>query len=112
VPVASGTTLAWLAAHLALAESSWIEERFAGAMPRRIPLPEDRPPTVGEAVAVYREGWARVDAVVAGADLDDVCRGDDTTPAVNLRWVLAHLLGARAPAGGDGPARGPRRRPP
>jgi Protein of unknown function (DUF664) len=29
-PAPSGTTLAWLVAPLAIAESSWVEQRFAG----------------------------------------------------------------------------------
>lgn len=42
--------------------------------------------------AAYRDGWVRVDAIVAGADLDQTCRdvGDETP--VNLRWVLVHML--------------------
>jgi hypothetical protein len=91
-PVPSGTTLAWLVAHLARAEASWIEERFAGMAARTIPLPEDRPPSITESVAAYRAGWTRVDAIIADGDLDEMCRGDDATPPVNLRWVLAHLL--------------------
>jgi uncharacterized damage-inducible protein DinB len=91
-PVASGTTLAWLVAHLCRAESSWIEQRFAGIARHRLELPEDRAPTVAEAVAAYRDGWARVDAILATAELDEPCRADTATPPVNLRWVLAHLL--------------------
>lgn len=90
--VPSGTTLAWLVAHLAQAESRWVEQRFAGVEPHRIELPADRTPTIAEAVAAYREGWPRIDALVAASELDATCARDDTTPAVNLRWVLAHLL--------------------
>lgn len=90
--VPSGTTLAWLVAHLCRAESSWVEERFAGAPARRLELPDDRAPTIEEAVAAYRAGWPRIDAIVSGADLDEHCRADTAAPPVNLRWVLAHLL--------------------
>jgi Protein of unknown function (DUF664) len=91
-PVASGTTLAWLVAHLCRAESSWVIERFAGEAPPQIGLPEGRPPTIAEAVAAYRDGWPRIDAIAASAGLDEPCRAGPTTPPVNLRWVLAHLL--------------------
>jgi hypothetical protein len=91
-PVPSGTTLAWLVAHLAMAESSWVEQRFAGVEPDPIDLPAGRAATIAEAVAAYREVWPRIDAVVAASDLDAPCVGDETTPNVNLRWVLAHLL--------------------
>jgi hypothetical protein len=91
-PVPSGTTLAWLVAHLAMAESSWVEQRFAGVEPDPIDLPAGRAATIAEAVAAYREVWPRIDAVVAASDLDATCVGDETTPNVNLRWVLAHLL--------------------
>ena len=91
-PVASGTTLAWLVAHLCRAESSWVEERFAGATPRMTGLPDDRVPTIAESVAAYRSGWARIDAIASSADLDAPCRADPATPPVNLRWVLVHLL--------------------
>lgn len=90
--VTSGTTLAWLVAHLARAESSWVEQRFAGVAPHEIDLPEDRAPTIAEAVDAYRSGWSAVDAIVATAPLEATCQGDDLLPAVNLRWVLAHLL--------------------
>jgi Protein of unknown function (DUF664) len=90
--VESGTMLAWLLAHLARAESSWVEQRFAGVQPHAIDLPEDRVPTIGEAVDAYRRGWGPIDAIVASAPLDATCRGDDVQPPVNLRWVLAHLL--------------------
>ncbi len=91
-PVRSGTTLSWLVSHLAAAESSWVEQRFAGLEPRRAEEPSDREPSIAAAVAAYREGWTRIDAIVAASDLDAVCVGDEATPTVNLRWVLAHLL--------------------
>jgi Protein of unknown function (DUF664) len=90
-PLESGTTLAWLVAHLALAESTWVEVRFAG-LPQRPGHLEDRTPTIADAVAAYRAGWPVIDALVSAHDLDEPCRGDETLPSVNLRWVLAHLL--------------------
>jgi Protein of unknown function (DUF664) len=91
--VASGTTLLWLTKHLATAETLWIVHRFAGGDATVVPgdtvMPDD---TIGAAIAAYRATWPVVDAIVAGASLDDVCAqvGDETP--VDLRWVLMHLL--------------------
>ena len=91
--VPSGTTLLWLVKHLAGAEIIWVLRRFAGE-DEPIPDPSPRPgDTVEAAVALYRETWARVDAVVfAAASLDDLCRSPGPEGPVNLRWVLGHLL--------------------
>jgi hypothetical protein len=89
-PVASGTTLAFLVAHLCRAGSAWVEERFAGRSPRPLGLPGDRAPAIGEGVASSRAGWLWTDAIASSADLDAPCRGDGATPPVNLRRVLAH----------------------
>lgn len=86
-PVASGTTLRWVVAHLAQAESTWVEARFAGGEMRVVP-----DGSLADAVAAYRSTWARVDTIVASASLDDPCVADVGDPPVNLRWVLAHLL--------------------
>ena len=90
--VSSGTTMLWLMKHMARAESLWIEQRFAGGHPA---VADDtvRPgDTVAAAADVYRATWARVDAIVAGASLDDVCADVGDESPVNLRWVLMHLL--------------------
>ena len=92
-PVDSGTTLLWLVRHLARAELLWIADRFAGVS---IEVPSDDPAegdTLDAAVSAYRDGWIRVDAIVAGASLEDTCRRGE--PA-NLRWVLTHLLAETA----------------
>jgi hypothetical protein len=91
-PVPTGTSLLWLLEHLARAETLWVCRRFAGL---DVSLPDDTvgaQDTVAGAVEQYRDTWARVDAIVADASLDDLCRdvGDDSP--VDLRWVLAHLL--------------------
>ena len=91
-PVATGTSLLWLVKHLAGAEGLWVLQRFAGrtGFVRDDEVgPED---SVGSAVAAYREMWAAVDGVVAGASLADLCRADEGRPPVDLRWILAHLL--------------------
>ncbi|HEY0501754.1 MAG TPA: DinB family protein [Kutzneria sp.] len=84
--VPSDTTLLWLVEHLAWAEILWVSHRFAGR-----PLPSSTAcDTLDEALAAYRDAWATVDEIVVASDLDDLCRRTDE--AVNLRWVLAHLL--------------------
>jgi hypothetical protein len=85
--VGSGTTLLWLVGHLADAETTWVVRRFAGE-----PGTPAASSTVAEAVSAYRATWARVDAIVAAASLDDECADIGDAPQVNLRWVLAHLL--------------------
>jgi uncharacterized damage-inducible protein DinB len=91
-PVGSGTTLLWLLKHLAQAETRWVLIRFAG---QNAPLPEDTvqpDDTTASVIAGYRAASAEADAVVRRAQLDELCRGDDSADPVNLRWVLAHLL--------------------
>jgi hypothetical protein len=66
--------------------------RFAG---QNAPLPEDTvqpDDTTASVIAGYRAASAEADAVVRRAQLDELCRGDDSADPVNLRWVLAHLL--------------------
>ncbi len=87
-PVPSGTTLLWLVKHLTRAELQWFGHRFAG---QDGPLPDetvDPADTVASVVAAYRDAWMQVDPIITGAGLDDLGQG----LAVNLRWVLAHML--------------------
>jgi Protein of unknown function (DUF664) len=89
--VASGTTLLWLAQHMARAETLWVVERFAGESAEV--AGEDQPDdTLAAATARYSANWTRIDEVVRRADLDDVCRNVGDESPVNLRWVLMHLL--------------------
>ena len=88
--VASGTTLLWLANHMADAERTWLLHRFQGANPGDDPPHE---PTIAEALIRYRNTWALVDAVVASSpDLDAICPDFDGGAPVSLRWILLHLL--------------------
>lgn len=90
--VDSGTTLLWLARHLAGAERTWVLDRFAAvenASPEVVIAEDD---TIAAAVDHYRATWNRVDAVVRDASLDDLCRRPGPLGDANLRWVLAHLL--------------------
>jgi len=69
-PVPSGTTLLWLATHMAEAEQLWVLVRFAGLEVDRTAVVVD---TVGAAVERYRASWRRVDHVLdAARDLDQL----------------------------------------
>ncbi len=86
-PLSSGTSLLWLAQHLAEAEHLWFVRRFAGE-------DEILPParTLAEAITRYRNTWTRVDEIVAAAKLDALTTNTGDESPVNLRWVLMHLL--------------------
>jgi uncharacterized damage-inducible protein DinB len=91
-PVGSGTTLLWLVQHTAFAERLWLLQRFLGLDAAAADEGIGATDTLDGALAAYRATWARVDAVVAAADLDDVCALTGVESPVNLRWVLMHLL--------------------
>jgi hypothetical protein len=92
-PVASGTSLLWLAKHMARAESLWVRHRFAGEDAVIVDdqlVPGD---TVQSAINAYRQSCMCTDAIVAAApSLDEPCREVGPETPVNLRWVLMHLL--------------------
>ncbi len=91
-PVGSGTSLLWLARHVARAEVVWVLVRFEG---RSVRIPEDDfgpEDTLAAAIAAYRQTWVDVDAVVAGAHFDARCQEVDSGSLPTLRWVVAHLL--------------------
>ena len=89
-PVPSGTSLLWLANHMADAEVTWVLDRFAGR-PEEPDLGGHRR-TVDEALDRYGRVGRAVDAVVREASLDDRCPPFDSEGTVNLRWIIAHLL--------------------
>ena len=88
--VPSGTTLLWLADHMAGTQRHWILNRFAGIDEPPLP-PSD---TISAALAACAESWRRIDEVIEAHDFDDLCsqpvHGD--TERLNLRWVVVHLL--------------------
>ena len=92
-PVASGTTLLWLTKHCAYAESIWVLSRFAGipdSVPDNTLSAED---TVASVVDEYRATWAKVDAVLAAApDFDQLPVDTGGSGAINLRWIVLHLV--------------------
>jgi len=90
--VTSGTTLLWLMKHMARAEDLWIEQRFARQEPEILADTVRPGDSVDACIDAYRATWARVDAVVSDASLDDACRDVGDEAIVNLRWVLMHLL--------------------
>jgi hypothetical protein len=92
-PVGSGTTLIWLIKHMAGAEVTWLQSRFAGE-PVEIPDDSVHPSdALNEAITFYQCTWTRSDAIARrSSGMNDLCRNPETLPPVNLRWVLAHLL--------------------
>jgi hypothetical protein len=48
--------------------------------------------TVVAAVEAYRATWRAVDEVVARASFDEVRELGDGRSAVDLRWIMGHLL--------------------
>ena len=91
--VDSGTSLLWLTKHLAGAEDLWLVRRFAGRPGVVVSDTVTETDTVASALANYREGWARADAIVAATpDLEVMCADTGTESPVSLRWVLMHLL--------------------
>jgi hypothetical protein len=77
---------------MARAEIVWIVHRFAG---EDITVPDDAVgpgDTLDEAIHAYRQGWARIDAIVAASNLEELCRRTGGEAPVDLRWVLMHLL--------------------
>ena len=92
--VTSGTTLLWLAKHLATAEMLWLAHRFVGEPITVVPDGTVQPgDTIVAAIDVYRATWTRTDAIVAAAStLDEECAQTGDESSVNLRWVLMHLL--------------------
>jgi hypothetical protein len=87
--VDSGTSLLWLANHLADAEVTWILERFAQLDGAGDPHAE----TIDGALDRYRRTWRLVDAVIAATpSLLQECPDFDGGEPVNLRWIVNHLL--------------------
>lgn len=86
-PVPSGTSLLWLVNHMADAESTWVLERFAGRSGIGA-----HAGSMDEAIERYRRVWSEVDGVLAEAPLARLCPAFDDGPAVDVRWIVAHLL--------------------
>jgi uncharacterized damage-inducible protein DinB len=90
--VPSGTTLLWLLKHMAAAEVTWVVRRFAGEDAGPLDETVGSNDTVAYAIEAYRSTWARVDAIVAAASFDDLCRATGDDVPTNLRWVVSHVL--------------------
>lgn len=93
IGVGSGTSLAWLLAHLADAELNWFEWFYTGTAELREEVDAGR--TVPELIAAYRAATARVDAIIdAYPDLErqgvQTWEGLEAPPT--LRWILVHTI--------------------
>lgn len=98
--VPSGTNLIGLVKHLAFVELYWLVEVFAG-QPVEYPYSDEDPDadlraepgdTVDSITDLYRRHISRANAVISGADLDDVSAGDQGGNRFSLRWILVHLI--------------------
>ena len=90
-PVPSGTSLLWLAKHMADAEVNWVLRRFLQRSEGW--SDQGHASTLGKAMARYRRICSQVDDVLTReTTLDALCPDFDGGPSVNLRWILAHLL--------------------
>jgi len=88
--VPSGTTLLWLANHMADAERIWLLHRFRSADPTADP---PHATTIAGACDRYRATWSIADDVIRSEpDLDATTPPFDDGPVVSLRWILLHLL--------------------
>ena len=90
--VGTETTLLWLIKHAAGAETRWVLWSFAGEVDNVRDDDVGPDDTLAAAIGEYQAIWARVDAVVSAASLDDRCRAVSGDDVVNLRWIVAHLL--------------------
>ncbi|MGI8522980.1 MAG: DinB family protein [Nocardioides sp.] len=94
--VPSGTTLLWLAKHVAAAESLWLEHFFTGELSREELPDEDEldDETVATVVALMARTARRTREIVAShPDLDQLSVADVPRHGhVSLRWILAHLV--------------------
>lgn len=89
-PVSSGTSLLWLANHMADAESTWVLHRFAGQEVTTGGSHHEE--TVDSSIHRYQVVCEQVDAIVAASSLDELCRATDGLQPVDLRWILSHLV--------------------
>ena len=88
--VGSGTSLAWLIAHLADVEANWFEWFYTGTAEFR----EDEGANAG-LISRYRAAIARADELVEKyPDLErqGVQSWEGLTTPPNLRWVLTHMI--------------------
>lgn len=94
--VTSGTSIAWLLAHLAAVEHNWFVWSYAGQGGDDDLHDDETPPTAGVAdlIAAYRAAIAEADAVLdAYPDLDRPGNRNlrDHEPPT-LRWVVMHMI--------------------
>ena len=98
-PVASGTSLFGLVAHLAIVERWWFAKVVAG-LDVELPWTDDGDPdidwrgpdgaTLTDVVALYEEECARSREILAGADLDTVVTVDEGERSA--RWIVVHMV--------------------
>ena len=101
LPSSPRMSMAGVVSHLRWTEHCWFEVVFAGAPTSgNVQFDESRPEAdmqvddvpLDRLVADYAAQCARSNEIVAGHALDAVCRNEEYTSGVHLRWVLTHML--------------------
>ncbi|MEV4559382.1 DinB family protein [Kitasatospora sp. NPDC049285] len=95
--VPSGTSLLGLVRHLAVAETYWFEEIYAGLDVGALDFSMDLAAgdTEESVVAAYREAARRSDAIIAAAASVTAPAARATGPTTqprSLRWILVHMI--------------------
>jgi hypothetical protein len=92
-PAPEANSLLVLIQHLTAVEQNWFQRVIAGHEIQRDRDAEFVPlegVTVAQAIARYREEWARSDEVLASVvSLEQSCKGE---AGYSVRWVLLHML--------------------
>ncbi|GLZ77255.1 hypothetical protein Afil01_20620 [Actinorhabdospora filicis] len=92
--VPSGTSLAWLLAHLSATEHNWFVWSYLGEGERLEASPVVDPSVpLSQLVDEYRAACARSDEVVdAHPDLDAVGKRTLRDDPPSLRWIVVHMI--------------------
>ena len=100
-PFASDTSAVGLLQHLAIVETSWFHEIFAGRdVDYRFDFDTDidaewhlrGDEELGDALAWYAEAVAVSNEIIDAAELDDVSAQERGGDYFSLRWTLAHMI--------------------
>jgi hypothetical protein len=98
--VESGTSLLGLVKHLAWVESWWFDYNFAGN-DVDFPWSDDDPDadfriedaeSIADIIDLYESAVADSNAIVEGADLDDLAELSASGESRSLRWVVGHMI--------------------
>ncbi len=100
-PFTSATSMLGLIQHLAIVETSWFHEIFAGRdVDYRFDFDDDidaewhlrGDETLADAVAWYDSAVVTSNEIIDGADLDDLSAQERGGDRFSLRWIVAHMI--------------------